>query len=118
MRGTDAVCLSFSRRLALLGLLGDSLGRGLITVSGLLSSAALMDVSSPGLRAATGDFTVWSGLDLCEFLGVLTVFSARPEDLALGESLDFSLMEAARLSSSVSALDFTGDFPAPPIVRG
>lgn len=85
-----------------------------MTVRGLLSSASLMDLSSCGLRAATGEVTFRFSL----VLGVLTVFWAGAGDLVLGDNLDFSLSEAASLSSSVSALDFTGDLPAPPMVRG
>ena len=85
---------------------------------GLLSRASLIDLSRSGLRAPTGDFTVLFSLDV--FLGVVTVFlvAERLEDFELGDNLDFSLREAARLSNSFSALDFSGDFPAPLMVRG
>ena len=88
---------SLERSLALLGLLGDSLGRGLITVRGLWSSASLMDWSSPGLRAATGEVMLWLREVELLVLGVTAT---------AGDSRDFSLMETTSLSNSFSAWDF------------
>ena len=63
-RVSGALWASLERSLALLGLLGDSRGRGLMTVRGLRSSASLMDWSRPGLRAATGEVRLWFSLFL------------------------------------------------------
>ena len=119
--GGGSDCFSFSNNLALVTLLSGSLVTGLITLIGLLSRTARIDLSTRGLTPFTG--LVMEDRFFLLALGVLMTDTFGGETLSLetdlfGDNLDLSLRDSANLSSSLSALVLTGLLPDLVMVAG